>query len=55
MRRDFGMMLECDAVLFMEKFLHSAGCHVEFMVATACGMDVYFEECYDISSVTKFK
>lgn len=50
MRRDFEMMLGCDAVCFMERWLHSAGCHVEFMVATACGMEVYFEECFIMES-----
>ena len=55
MKRDFKMLLECDAVLFMEKFLHSAGCKVEFDVATACGLGIYFEECFDINSIMKFR
>ena len=48
MRRDFEMLLQCDAIYFMEKWLHSKGCAVEFDVATACGMEVYFEEAFSI-------
>ena len=29
----------------MEKWTHSAGCKLEFDVATAIGLDVVFEEC----------
>ena len=42
MRADFKMMLEADEVLFLDKWLHSAGCHTEFMVATAIGLTVKF-------------
>lgn len=50
MRRDFEMMLGCDAVYFMNRWCHSAGCHVEFMVATACGMQIFFEECHNLEN-----
>ena len=53
MRRDISMLLECDAVLFMTGFLYSNGCRTEFDVATACGLDVYFEESFNIGSVKK--
>ena len=29
----------------MKRWTHSKGCKVEFDVATAIGLDVYFEEC----------
>lgn len=43
MRADFALLLGCDAAYFMEGWLRSAGCKVEFDVATACGMPVYLE------------
>ena len=46
MKRDFEMLLQCDVIYFMERWLHSGGCKVEFDVATAIGLDVYFEECF---------
>lgn len=45
MRRDIEELLKCDAIFFMKRFTHSAGCLTEMHVATAIGMDVYFEEC----------
>ena len=33
-----------DAIYMMKKWLHSKGCKLEFDVATAIGLDVYFEE-----------
>lgn len=41
MRRDFEMLLGCDAIFMMKDWLRSAGCKVEFDVATASGLDVY--------------
>lgn len=41
MRRDFEMLLGCDAIYMMEGWLRSAGCKVEFDVATASGLEVY--------------
>lgn len=55
MKRDFEMLLGCDAALFMDRWLHSAGCKVEFDVATAIGLEIFFEECFDIDKYTKFK
>ena len=44
MRRDIEMLMSCNTVIFMKGFNRSAGCHTEFCVATACGLDVWFEE-----------
>lgn len=44
MRRDLKAMFDCDAVIFMRGFNHSAGCHTELAVAMAIGMDILFEE-----------
>lgn len=35
---------KCDAIYMMRRWTHSKGCKVEFDVATAIGLDVYFEE-----------
>ena len=48
MRRDIEMLLKCDAIYFMENWLYSVGCKVEFEVAVACGIDIYFEEAHSI-------
>lgn len=48
MKVDIRELTKCDAVLFMTGFLRSRGCKTEFDVATECGLDVYFEECFDI-------
>lgn len=34
-----------DAIYMMKKWTHSGGCKLEFDVATAIGLDVYFEDC----------
>ena len=44
MKRDFQLLIECDAIYMMRRWTHSAGCKVEFDVATACGMKVVFED-----------
>ena len=49
MKRDFEILLGCDAIFMMERWLHSKGCSVEFQVATAIGLDVYFEECFALN------
>lgn len=41
MRRDIELLLSCDAIYMMERWLHSAGCKCEFDVATAIGLEVY--------------
>ncbi|MBQ8969227.1 MAG: DUF4406 domain-containing protein [Bacteroidaceae bacterium] len=43
MRADFRALVECDAIYMMRRWNHSAGCVKEFLMATACGMDVTFE------------
>lgn len=42
-------------IYMMCRFTHSAGCKVEFDVATAIGLDVYFEEAMGIGEQTRFK
>ena len=44
MRGDLACLVFCDAIYMLRRWTHSKGCKVEFDVATACGMDVYFEE-----------
>lgn len=53
MRRDFNLLLSCDAIFMMKGWLHSAGCKLEFDMATAIGLPVYFEEVW-CESETKF-
>lgn len=48
MRRDIGLLLDCDAIYLMARFTHSAGCMTEFHVATSIGLEVYFEECHSL-------
>lgn len=36
-------LLDCDAVMFMDGWNRSAGCHTELCVAMACGLDIWFE------------
>lgn len=55
MRRDFELLLSCDAIFMMRRWTHSAGCKVEFDVATAIGLPVYFEEVYMNSSENLIK
>ena len=40
MRMDFQMLLQCDTILMLPKWNHSAGCAQEFSVAVAIGCDV---------------
>lgn len=42
MRVDFKMLCECDTILMLPKWNHSAGCAKEFNVAVAIGCDVKF-------------
>ena len=44
MRRDIEMLMTCDMIYMMRRWTHSKGCKVEFDVATAIGLEVYFEE-----------
>lgn len=57
MHRDITALLQCDAIFMMEGWLHSKGCKLEFDVATAIGIPVFFEEAQDIprSKPIKFK
>lgn len=40
-REDYGHF---DAIYMMQKWTHSAGCKLEFDVATSIGLNIYFEE-----------
>lgn len=42
MRVDFKMLCECDEILMLPKWNHSAGCSQEFAVAVAIGCNVKF-------------
>ena len=48
MHRDLSELTNEDhpytGIYMMKGWLHSAGCKLEFDVATACGMNVYFEQ-----------
>lgn len=59
MHRDIELLMSCDAIYMMEGWLHSKGCKLEFDVATAIGIDVWFEEAQqlpaDKSRIIKFK
>lgn len=48
MQRDLSVLTSeehpFDAIYMMKRWTHSKGCKVEFDVATAIGLDVYFEE-----------
>lgn len=46
MRRDIEGLLSCDAVVFLNGWNKSAGCHTEFCVAKAIGIEVFFEETF---------
>ena len=48
MERDIRMLLDCCAVIFLEGWNKSAGCHTELCVAMACGKEVWFEGLDDI-------
>ena len=42
MRADIKMLVQCDEIFLLEKWNHSAGCFVEFMVAVAIGCRLQF-------------
>lgn len=48
MKADIKALLDCDIVLFMNGFNHSAGCHTELTVAMAIGMDIWFQGLNDV-------
>jgi len=52
MKRDIELLMTCDYIYMMRRFTHSKGCKVEFDVATAIGLPVFFEESGEI---TKFE
>ena len=52
MKRDIEQLMTCDYIYMMRRFTHSKGCKVEFDVATAIGLPVFFEESGEI---TKFE
>ena len=55
MKRDFEMLLQCDAILFLDRWNHSAGCLTELHVATAIGLDIFFEGCHAVDGCLKLK
>lgn len=57
MRADFKMLCECDEIIMLPKWNHSAGCTQEFNVAVSIGCEVKFllsEEPF-IMLETKFR
>lgn len=44
MKRDIILLLQADAIFLMTGWNRSAGCLTELNVATAIGLDVWFEE-----------
>ena len=52
MKRDIELLMTCDFIYMMRRWTHSKGCKVEFDVATAIGLPVFFEESGEI---TKFE
>lgn len=43
MKRDIILLLQADTIFLMTGWNRSAGCLTELNVATACGLDVWFE------------
>lgn len=43
MKRDIIMLLQADAIFLMKNWNRSAGCLTKLHVATACGLEVWFE------------
>lgn len=43
MKRDLELLLGCDEIYMMDKWTHSAGCKLEFEVATSIGLPVTFD------------
>lgn len=48
MKRDIELLMTCDCIYMMRRWTHSKGCKVEFDVATAIGLPVYFEEASEL-------
>jgi len=44
MKLDLKALLDCDVIMFMYGWNRSAGCKCELDVATAIGLDVWFED-----------
>lgn len=44
MKLDLKALLDCDVIMLMYDWNCSAGCHTELCVATAIGLDVWFED-----------
>jgi hypothetical protein len=43
MKQDIKDMLECDSVLMLQGWEHSAGARCEFHVAACCGLEIVYE------------
>lgn len=43
MRRDMGLLLQCDSLYMLKGWELSKGCKLELDVATSCGINVVFE------------
>lgn len=54
MRADLKMLVQADEIFLLEKWNHSAGCFVEFMVAVAIGCRLRFCDLLTAIPVRKF-
>ena len=55
MRRDYQMLSQCDAILMLPKWNHSAGCLNEFNMAVSMGCRVAFlDSDFEISTIKTF-
>jgi hypothetical protein len=47
MQKLLPLLLDCDAILMLEDWEHSAGAKIEFQLAQYVGMKIYFEEDFN--------
>jgi hypothetical protein len=43
LKKDFADLTKCDCIYLLEGWERSEGCRMELQVATACGLDVVFD------------
>lgn len=44
MREDIRELLDCEAILMLKGWEHSAGARCEFLVAAMCGLEIWYED-----------
>lgn len=55
MRADLKMLVQCEEIFLLDKWNHSAGCFVEFIVAVAIGCKVTFSQLATVVPVAMKK